>query len=89
MVENELGEHDAVVCSLTLASVSSGALLSEPTSDPCSFTRTVSNYEDHSQRFCLPKDRGFQRQYACIYSARLNAMRPKLEQACKRKWGER
>lgn len=44
-------------------------------------------YADRSQPFVLGQ-RGFGRQYAHIYAARLLQMRPGLEQRARGKWGE-
>ena len=68
-------------------SVDAGKLLSEPSENPVSFTRSSSAYEDHSQKFLL-KEKNFQRQYAHIYAERLISSRKNVEEAVKNKWGE-
>lgn len=68
-------------------SVNAGILLSEPSENPVSFTRSSSAYEDHSQKFLL-KEKSFQRQYAHIYAERLISSRKNVEEAVKNKWGE-
>ena len=69
-----------------VAVAEAGQLLSAPSGEPQTFTRSLADFTDHSQRFMLPKDRTFQRQYAHIYASRLWNMRPKLEAAAKNKW---
>ncbi|XP_041473976.1 DNA polymerase delta subunit 2-like [Lytechinus variegatus] len=51
------------------------------------FQRLSCDYENLSSRFML-QDRNYQRQYAHLYSERLTLMRPALEEAARRKWGE-
>lgn len=67
------------------------ALLGPPSSAaraPPTFARVPAlAYADRSQPFVLGQ-RGFGRQYAHIYAARLLQMRPGLEQRARRKWGE-
>ena len=67
-----------------------GKFLSEPSEseEPVSFNRSGADFQDHSDRFRLPKDRSFERQYAHIYASRLWNMRSKLEAAAKKKWGK-
>ncbi|XP_030839817.1 DNA polymerase delta subunit 2 [Strongylocentrotus purpuratus] len=58
-----------------------------PSSGQETFQRLSCDYENLSSRFKL-QDRNYQRQYAHLYSERLISMRPGLEKAARRKWGE-
>lgn len=57
-----------------------------PSSGQETFQRLSCDYENLSSRFKL-QDRNYQRQYAHLYSERLISMRPGLEKAARRKWG--
>ncbi|XP_064256341.1 DNA polymerase delta subunit 2 [Passer domesticus] len=63
-------------------------LLAPPAGEPPTFPRVAAGaYSDCSQPFQLG-ERSFCRQYAHIYAVRLAAMRPRLEQRARRRWGE-
>ena len=64
-----------------------GKLLSEPADNSKTCKRLTAEYKNVSDRFVYQRDRTFQKQYAHLYAARLNAMRPKLQRAAKSRWG--
>ena len=70
------------------AASEAGRLLSEPSGEPETYTRSAADFTNHSERFVLPQGRTFQRQYAHIYASRLFNMRPKLEESAKKKWSK-
>ncbi|KAI8489084.1 DNA polymerase delta subunit 2 [Branchiostoma belcheri] len=64
-----------------------GTLLQGPTTgEMAQFERVQCSYENLSRRFVL-EQRNFGRQYAHIYAVRLWAMKARLVEAAKRKWG--
>lgn len=52
------------------------------------FTRATATYENLSQIFRTPQERKYGLQYSHLYYVRLNIMKPRLEEAAKRKWGK-
>ncbi|CAH1795392.1 unnamed protein product [Owenia fusiformis] len=64
-----------------------GKLLSDPNGENASFSRGSATIEDHSSRYMLKK-KNFTRQYAHIYSQRLEKLRPHLIASAKNKWGK-
>lgn len=53
------------------------------------FARTTNHkFKDASERFTLGSRHDYQKQYAHIYSERLNEMRPLLAEKATQKWGK-
>lgn len=76
-----------MIYSKTQSSPRAETLLSEPTNTQSTFPRQTVIYENNSSRFRI-KERSFCQQFAHIYAARLQFMRPKLEKVAREKWNK-
>lgn len=76
-----------MIYSKTQSSPQAETLLSEPTNTQSTFPRQTVIYENNSSRFRI-KERSFCQQFAHIYAARLQFMRPNLEKVAREKWSK-